>query len=246
MRRLLTVLLVAFAAGWLLPGTAWAHDVLVGSDPTDGARLSQGPRAVTLVFNTTVRQGYAHVIVTGPGGTAWAEGAPTVRAERVSVKLRELGAAGEYVVGYRILSSDGHPVSGKISFTLTEPGPAATTPAPASTSASAATPSPTADPAASGTAVPGSSGGSSDGSPGSSGAPVAGGSGPGTVDLGAQAAEAAANGGAGMAVIWIGAALVILAAGTVVALRRSGRPSDPASPTGPTGPTGPVAGESTP
>jgi hypothetical protein len=37
----------------------------------------------------------------------------------------------------------------------------------------------------------------------------------------AEAAEAAANGGAGMAVVWIVGALLVLAAGTAVALRRS-------------------------
>jgi hypothetical protein len=36
-----------------------------------------------------------------------------------------LGPAGSYQVGYRVVSDDGHPVQGKVSFTLTKPGPAA-------------------------------------------------------------------------------------------------------------------------
>ncbi|MGW2217307.1 copper resistance CopC family protein [Nonomuraea sp. NPDC001684] len=171
MRRLLTVLLLACAAvGFALP--AQAHNVLVGSDPKDGATLSASPARVTLVFDQAVRQGYAQVGVTGADGSSWADGAAEVSAERVSVKVRPLPAGGSYVVGYRILSSDGHPVTGKISFTM----------------------------AASATGV-------------SAGQAEQGDS--------AEAAEAAANGGAGMAVVWIVAALLLLAAGTAVALRRA-------------------------
>ncbi|GAA4071801.1 copper resistance CopC family protein [Nonomuraea soli] len=230
MRRLLTVLLVACAAAWaLMPGAAWAHDVLVGSDPADGARLDAAPSEVTLVFNTAVRTGYAHVNVTGPGGTSWADGSAVVRKERVSVKVRPLGAAGEYVVGYRILSSDGHPVSGKVTFTLTRPGPGAEAPAtpgatPAATPTATPTGTPTGTPTAAptGTPVPSAAGGDQAGQ----GAVSPTGPASTAPDLSMQAAEAAANGGAGMAVLWIGGALLVLAAGTVVALRRSTRGED--------------------
>ncbi|MFI6482115.1 copper resistance protein CopC [Nonomuraea sp. NPDC050663] len=248
MRRLLTVLLVACAAAWaLMPGAAWAHDVLIGSDPAEGARLDAAPSEVTLVFNTAVRTGYAHVNVTGPGGTSWADGGAVVRKERVSVKVRPLGAAGEYVVGYRILSSDGHPVAGKVTFTLTKPGPGAAAPAatPAATASASASADASTDASASAdasdastnaTASPGSAAATGDG-PGTAGGNQ---SGPAAVsptgassaapDLSTQAAEAAANGGAGMAVLWIGGALLVLAAGTVVALRRSPRDAEPGAP----------------
>ncbi|WP_336213338.1 copper resistance CopC family protein [Nonomuraea sp. LPB2021202275-12-8] len=182
MRRLVTVLLLACAAMGIAP-PAQAHNVLIGSDPKDGATLSAPPAQITLIFDQPVRQGYAQIGVTGADGSAWTDGAATVSAERVTVKVKPLKAAGAYVVGYRILSSDGHPVTGKIGFTL----------------------------------------GGAAGAPQDTGAaPVQ--AGP---DAGAAAAEAAANGGAGMAVVWIVAALLVLAAGTAVALRRSGtRPSD--------------------
>jgi methionine-rich copper-binding protein CopC len=176
-RRLLTVLLLAFAAVGVTYSPAQAHNVLIGSDPEDGATLTASPSQVTLVFDQAVRQGYAQVGVTGADGSAWADGSAVVAAERVSVKVKPLPAGGSYVVGYRILSADGHPVTGKISFKL----------------AAAATPG-AAGVAAAGVAAGGSS---------------------------ADAAEAAANGGAGMAVVWIVGALLVLAAGTAVALRRA-------------------------
>ncbi|WP_084957714.1 copper resistance CopC family protein [Thermoactinospora rubra] len=189
MRRLLAVVLLALVS-WV-PGTAWAHDVLVDSDPKDGARLEEPPATVTLVFSAAVRQGYAKVTVTGSDGSAWADGEATVGKERVSVRVRPLVRPGKYVVGYRVLSSDGHPVSGKVTFTF---------------AGGAASPAPSASAPAS--------------APARDQAP----------DPAAEAAEAAANGGAGMAVVWIAGALVVLGLGTVVALRRSGgAPQAPAA-----------------
>ena len=49
----------------------------------------------------------------------------------VTVPVRPLGPAGEYTVGYRVLSTDSHPVQGAVRFTLTAPGPGtAAAPAP--------------------------------------------------------------------------------------------------------------------
>ncbi|MEV4356045.1 copper resistance CopC family protein [Nonomuraea sp. NPDC049625] len=187
MRRLLTVLLLAFAAAGIAPPAAQAHNVLLSSDPKDGATLPAAPARVTLVFDQAVRQGYAQVGVTGPDGSSWADGSAEVAAERVSVRVKPLPSGGAYTVGYRILSADGHPVTGKITFTL-----------------------------AAGTGTGGPAQNASQGATGQ--APQ---------DASAQAAEAAANGGAGMAVVWIVGALLLLAAGTAVALRRP-RPAAPA------------------
>lgn len=151
--------------------------MLISSDPADGARLTAAPGSVTLVFDQSVRQGFAQISVNGPGGAAFADGTTAVSGAKATVKVKPLPAAGDYVIGYRILSSDGHPVSGKVTFTLTTAGAAA----------------PAVQPSQAGR------------------------------DLSAEAAEVAANGGAGMAVVWIGGALVLLAIGTVVAMRRGER-----------------------
>ncbi|MET8338697.1 copper resistance CopC family protein [Streptosporangium canum] len=181
MRRILTVLLFACAALLGVVTPAQAHNVLIGSDPKDGAQLATGPEKITLTFDQPVRQGFAQISVTGPDGSRWEDGKTAVDSQEVGVGVRPLGPAGQYVVGYRILSSDGHPVAGKITFTLTAAGPGtASQPAPDSSAAAPQAP-----------------------------------------DLSAQAAEAAQNGGAGMAVLWIAAALVVLGGATVVALRRT-------------------------
>ncbi|WP_181958608.1 copper resistance CopC family protein [Nonomuraea diastatica] len=196
MRRLLTVLLLAFAAAGIALPPAEAHNVLIGSDPKDGATLTASPARVTLVFDQPVRQGYAHVGVTGADGSAWADGAAEITAERVSVKVKPLAAGDSYVVGYRILSADGHPVTGKIGFSLTAD----------------------AGGVASGTADQGTNGDAAEAA------------------ASPDAAEAAANGGAGMAVVWIVGALLLLAMGTAVALRRA-RPAQETAMAGPPGTT---------
>ena len=134
MKRLLACLLLAAGALVGLAGPAFAHNVLVGSDPKDGASLAVGPSTVKLTFDLPIQEGDFNVItVNGPGNTRWEAGAATVDSNVISAPVRPLGAAGQYTVGYRILSADGHPVSGSVKFTLTKAGtgtPATPTAAP--------------------------------------------------------------------------------------------------------------------
>ena len=73
-------------------------------------------------------EGYNTITVVGPDGTFWTDGEVRVEGTEVVAPVRPLGPAGDYTVGYRVLSNDGHPVSGKRGFTLTEAGTG--TPAP--------------------------------------------------------------------------------------------------------------------
>lgn len=137
MRRVVSLLLTGLVAGGVVLGTAttaFAHNVLVGSDPKDGSRLESGPAAITLTFDQPVQAGekFNTVTVTGPEGTRWeAEGEPTVKNNSVVFPVRPLGPAAEYTIGYRVLSADGHPVTGSIKFTLTKAGAGTPAPAPA-------------------------------------------------------------------------------------------------------------------
>ncbi|MEU6710141.1 copper resistance CopC family protein [Nonomuraea sp. NPDC046802] len=236
MRRLLTVLLLACAAAGIAPAPAQAHNVLVDSDPKDGATLGASPERVTLVFDQAVRQGYAQVGVTGADGSSWADGSAAVAAERVSVKVKPLRDSGTYTVGYRILSADGHPVTGKITFTLSAD---ATSPN-GTTATEDARPDTGKDTAEAAESTPGT------GEPGTGESTAGAGENAAAWGQGssADAAEAAANGGAGMAVVWIVGALLVLAAGTAVALRRSTPAPAAALATG--GPSAPAVTSSPP
>ncbi|RKN50995.1 copper resistance CopC family protein [Micromonospora endolithica] len=140
----------------LLPATpAAAHNSLTGSDPRNGARLAAAPARIELRFLAKLDAATTKVTVTGPDNVAAAGGAPTFSGSRVSVPFRP-GAAGLYIVGYRVASSDGHPIDGEIRFTLTTGTPAESV-APPTGAASAAPGAPSsaeASPGGSAPAVP--------------------------------------------------------------------------------------------
>ncbi|MEQ0562708.1 copper resistance CopC family protein [Amycolatopsis sp. NEAU-NG30] len=119
--------LVALAlTGVAVLGTATpalAHNVLISSDPANGSSVATGPAKISLTFDQYVQGADVNQIaVTGPGGGQWAEGPISVVNNVISAPLRPLGPAGKYTIGYRVLSADGHPVTGELSFTLTTAG----------------------------------------------------------------------------------------------------------------------------
>lgn len=134
--RLLALVVLVGLALLGSAGPAAAHNTLVASDPASGASLSTGPQLVTLTFDQPVNRGFNTITITGPGGTAWATGDVTTSGNTASTAVLPLGPAGEYVIGYRVVSADGHPVTGTVRFQLIQAGPG--TPAPPTTAADVA------------------------------------------------------------------------------------------------------------
>jgi methionine-rich copper-binding protein CopC len=129
--RLFAAFAVALFALVGLAPAAFAHNQLVSSTPADKASLETGPSTIELTFDQPVQggKGLNSVVVVGPNGSdQWQAGEASVRGNVVTAPVRELGPAGDYRVGYRILSADGHPVSGELKFSLTKAGKG--TPAP--------------------------------------------------------------------------------------------------------------------
>ncbi|CRK60763.1 Copper resistance protein CopC [Alloactinosynnema sp. L-07] len=123
--RAVAALAVALFAMVGLAPAAFAHNQLVSSTPADKSSVDAGPSTIELTFDQPVQGGTGvnTVVVVGPNGTdQWQGGDASVRGNVVTVPVRELGPAGDYRVGYRILSADGHPVAGEIKFTLAKAG----------------------------------------------------------------------------------------------------------------------------
>lgn len=103
-------------------GAASAHSYLVTASPQEGEQVAVAPDAAVLTFNQPVKTALSAVQVVGPDGGAWQDGSPQVSGATLTQPLSELGPAGTYQVRWRVVSADGHPISGAVSFTLTTAG----------------------------------------------------------------------------------------------------------------------------
>ncbi|ORB16434.1 copper resistance protein CopC [Mycolicibacterium monacense DSM 44395] len=141
-----TVMTTLVALAFLLSGVgvAAAHTSLVGSDPAKDASVASPLTAVVLNFSEEVNPSFADVAVTSADGRNWVSGSANVEGPRLTVAVGpDRLKNGLYTVSYRVVSADGHPVSGSYTFTIAgvpeEPSP---TTAPARAAPSTAEPSP--------------------------------------------------------------------------------------------------------
>jgi copper resistance protein C len=114
-------LAVGFAALVVTAVPAAAHDNLVSAVPADGATVTTAPSRVRLVFDENVQR--ADIVVAGPSGARVERGPARVLDKTASIRV-DVMAAGRYTVGFRVVSADGHAVSGQTRFRFTPGGSA--------------------------------------------------------------------------------------------------------------------------
>ena len=104
---------------------ASAHTSLVSSSPESGAVLNEVPSEVRIKFNEDLllvddKNPNRIEVVNGVGqvvsGMTMVEGAEIFSALDLSFE-----PSGEYLVKYRVVSGDGHPVEGEYQFTVASP-----------------------------------------------------------------------------------------------------------------------------
>ncbi len=125
MRRLFAGLLLLaglLATGLLIDvGTARpasAHAAVVTTSPAEDARLPAAPDEVVLTFDEGVSVGAGYARVLGPGGDRVDTGAAEVTDQTLTVPLRSDLPDASYVVTWRVVSADSHPVSGAYAFVV--------------------------------------------------------------------------------------------------------------------------------
>ncbi|MCP2276788.1 copper resistance CopC family protein [Nocardia amikacinitolerans] len=118
----LAAVLLLFGFGLATAGVAAAHSAAVGSVPEDGSTVETSPGRISVTFNEELQPNFPSLTLTGPDGNLWSKGDPLVDGKTVSVEVGDLGPVGEYIIAYRVTSADGHPVTGKRTFTLSQPG----------------------------------------------------------------------------------------------------------------------------
>jgi methionine-rich copper-binding protein CopC len=123
MRNAPRVLFAVVAVLVLTPAPALAHDTLLSSTPEDEQALESAPGEVTLTFSGEVMDVSTAVVVLDSEAEAVPTTDPLVEGHDVSVDLPQELAAGGYAVRWRVVSSDGHPITGTFTFQVGEGGP---------------------------------------------------------------------------------------------------------------------------
>jgi hypothetical protein len=120
-RRALEGLAGAVAALALCAGPAAAHNELIGSLPEDGSTVATTPEVVELAFDEPVQREFDQLAVLDEDDGHHEEGEVEIVGGRVRQPVGEL-EPGRYRITYRIVSADGHPVTGTVTFTVSSDG----------------------------------------------------------------------------------------------------------------------------
>lgn len=118
--RAVFVVVIAAVSLIFTASVAAAHSRLASSNPADGATVTQQLSEVTLTFNEAVDGRFSTVVVDGPGEESFSAGALRVIDNTVHQPVRPL-RSGDYRVAWRVVSADGHPITGQFAFSVALP-----------------------------------------------------------------------------------------------------------------------------
>ena len=125
--RAVVALMLALGVWAAWPASAWAHAALLKTTPQASGTVNGSPARVTLSYDEAVEPRFAIVSVTNAGGHQEITGSPRALAtdpKTLAIGLRHLDP-GWYLVYWRVISADGHPVRGAFTFAVgPNPGPA--------------------------------------------------------------------------------------------------------------------------
>ena len=107
------------ALSLLFPTQALAHDELVDQTPRPGETVPAGIVSIELTFSNDLLVlgdgSGSEIIILNANGAPMNNGCALVEGNLATAKA-DIDAAGSYRVGWRAVSSDGHPISGEFEF----------------------------------------------------------------------------------------------------------------------------------
>jgi len=120
-RSAITVIVTALGWAVLTAGPAFAHAEITTTSPAAGSSVSEisevsitaGQELLDIGANA---EGFV-MTVTDSNGMYYGDGCVTVVGDTASMPV-SLAAAGDYVVSFRVVAGDGHPVERQFMFTL--------------------------------------------------------------------------------------------------------------------------------
>jgi copper transport protein len=117
MRLLAPVLVLLLLVGSVCDASA--HASLASAEPRDGAVVAKAPKKVELHFNESVTAGAVNLI--DATGRLRGDTIVDAKGEAVDITLPADLPNGTQIVSYRVISEDGHPVSGSVTFSIGAP-----------------------------------------------------------------------------------------------------------------------------
>ncbi|MDI6024075.1 copper resistance protein CopC [Leucobacter sp. UT-8R-CII-1-4] len=134
-RPVAVLLGVLSVIAWLIFASgvpAYAHDQVTNQTPAAGEHFDTSPDEVALTFTGEPLSVGAIIMVVDAEGESWEEGEPSFSGFTVTQQLKSPLPDGNYQVRWRIVSSDGHPISESFLFSVGDVSDALPIPEPAS------------------------------------------------------------------------------------------------------------------
>lgn len=110
--RKVAILLILFIS--LVPFTVMAHTTLTESNPSEGEVLSTQPENIELEFGTVIEEG-SSMTLSGPEASIEL-GEITVSDNIMTGEVTNELPNGQYIIDWKIIGEDGHPIEGQILF----------------------------------------------------------------------------------------------------------------------------------
>ena len=117
-RRVLVAMVIVVAALALFAPPAFGHAALLTTSPADGVVLDTAPSEVTFQFTEPVALQPDGVRVIDGDGDRFDASTAVAEGTIVTAPLAADLADGTYVVAWRVVSADGHPVRGAFTFSV--------------------------------------------------------------------------------------------------------------------------------
>jgi methionine-rich copper-binding protein CopC len=100
---------------------ALAHSTLVSMTPAQDSIQTSAPTQVVLTFDENITPSGEGLTVTAPDGVRVDLGEPRASGATISVNLGPIKLNGHYVINYRVVSADGHPLEASAGFEILIP-----------------------------------------------------------------------------------------------------------------------------
>ncbi len=120
--KVLRLLFVSVLVLCAVSGPAGAHSVVIESSPKEKEVLTRAPTEVVLRFSAKIEKSLTRLSLSTSNGRMIPLPTPVEKSaneapDRLVIPLPNLGP-GEYLLRYKVLSTDGHATSGALRFSI--------------------------------------------------------------------------------------------------------------------------------